>query len=99
MALFTVGCGGGQKAENSQPQESVLQFETAKVEMLVGETAQLSILNLEEDETVLYTSNDERVASVTDSGLVEGKNVGSAVVKATTNQGRTTSSPGIFVSL
>ncbi len=59
-----------------------------KIEMVLGETEQISILSLEEGETVVYTSNDETVVTVTAEGVVEGLKVGSAVVKAMTSTGR-----------
>ena len=99
-ALGATACkdrGSSDSDSLSQSESSVgeevtvpsLQFTDGKVEMLLGETKQLSVGNLEAGETVVtYTSNDENVVTVSESGLIEGKGVGLAVVKATSSTGR-----------
>lgn len=88
-------CGGGSNGGGTSVESSSsevvpsLSFAENKVEMILGETKQIPALSLEEGETVAYSSNDESVATVSSEGMVEGKSVGSAVVKATTSTGRT----------
>ena len=99
IALCTLTCAFGMGACDNKNNDStgnesssVLPLEVAekKIEMILGETKQISVLSLEEGETVSYTSNDETVVTVSAEGVVEGVKIGSAVVKATTSLGRST---------
>ncbi|MBE5740415.1 MAG: hypothetical protein E7349_06145, partial [Clostridiales bacterium] len=77
-----------QSENNEEVVIPSIAFTERKIEMLVGETRQLSLANLEDGETVTYTTNDASVVSVSENGVVEGKAVGTAVVKAMSNTGR-----------
>ena len=88
-------CKGKKNPDSSSQSESSeevslpsLTFTERKIEMLVGETRQLSFADLEDGETVTYTTNDASVVSVSGNGVVEGKGVGTAVVKAISSTGR-----------
>lgn len=98
-AFSATACKGKDSGEDSvsqsessiqQEEETVesLQFTDGKIEMLLGETKQLSLSNLDVGETVTYTSNDSNVLTVSDSGVIEAKGIGSAVVKAMGSSGR-----------
>ena len=92
LGSFAFGCSEGNSSTNSSdnsPEGPALEFVQNKIEMLLGESKQLSLLQLEAGETVSYTSNDEGVLTVTQTGLAESKGIGYAVVKATTSLGRT----------
>ena len=90
IGAFAIGCSESNKGNGgSSAEQPALEFAQNKIEMLLGETKQLSLLALEEGETVVYSSNDESVLTVSQTGVVEGKGVGYAVVKATSSLGRT----------
>ena len=89
-------CDGG--AENSSTQSGSVDeeegtetfyFAEKSVEFPVGAAYETSLVGLEEGETVTYSSNDETVATVDVDGIITGAKIGSAVIKATTNTGKT----------
>ena len=87
---------GGSSSENSSSgndgsEEEVVTFYFAekKAELPVGAGYATSLVGLEDGEVVTYSSNDETVATVDGSGIVTGVKIGSAVIKATTNTGKT----------
>lgn len=84
-------CGGGGETSvesSSSMEQPALSFTENKVELILGQTKQVPALSLQDGETVTYSSNDESIAIVSQTGLVEGEGIGSAVVKATTSTGR-----------
>ena len=88
-ALGGVACGKEtNNSSDSVIETPALELAENKIEMILGETKQISVLSLEKGETVSYLSNDETVVTVSADGVIEGKKVGSAVVKATTSTGR-----------
>lgn len=92
-ALSMMGACKNEPASSSSvgnESSSTLPLELAekKIEVILGESKQITALSLDEGETVSYISNDESVVTVTATGVVEGVKVGSAVVKATTSLGR-----------
>ena len=82
------GGGGGQEEEPSED-PAVFDFVEKRVEIRVGENKQLSVATLYEGETITYTVNDGSVIEVDDDGIVQGLDIGTAVVKATSSYGRT----------
>ena len=91
-AVTTVGCRQNNDSSNDSSdsgQLPALEFTQTTLEMVLGESNQLPSLSLEEGETVTYSSNNEKVATISAEGFVESKGVGSASIKATTSLGRT----------
>ena len=87
-----------EESEGSSMESSVVEtpeeiatfyFEEKKVEFPVGTAYETHLVGLELEETVTYSSNDEKVATVDGSGIITGIKVGMAVIKATTNTGKT----------
>lgn len=75
---------------DEEPTPSSFGFVEKRIEIVLGDTRQLSLAALEEGEVAaLYSSNDENIVTVDENGLIEGVGIGSAVVKATTTLGRT----------
>ncbi len=68
-------CSGGDKKE--------LVLSSSSVEIDRYESAQLSVLDLSEDAVVEWSTSNEQVAVVSNSGLVEATGVGEAVITAT----------------
>ena len=87
-ALLAVGGAACAKSSGTTSGDDTpaIAFVENRVELILGETSQLSLI-LEKNESVTYTSNDENVVKVSESGLVEGVGIGTAVVKATTADG------------
>ena len=91
IGAAAIGCSDGKNTggnDSSSVEQPSLEFAQNKIDMLLGEQKQLSLLTLNEGETVTYTSNDEGIVTVSATGLIEGKGVGYAVIKATSSQGR-----------
>ena len=70
-ALLAVGgaaCAksGGKPSGDDTP---AIAFVDKRVELILGETSQLSLI-LEKNESVTYTSNDENVVKVSDSNEI-----------------------------
>ena len=63
-------------------------FTEKQIEFPVDTAYEISLVGLEEGETVTYSSNDETVATVDASGMISGLKIGSAIIKATTNTGK-----------
>ena len=101
--VMGIGCVGftackdgeeGSSMESSSSVEEKEEIETfyfaeKKAELPVGAGYATFLVGLEDGEVVTYSSNDETVATVDESGIVTGVKIGSAVIKATTNTGKT----------
>ena len=74
---------------NVEEEIETFYFAEKKAELPVGAVYATSLVGLEDGEVVTYSSNDETVATVDESGIVTGVKIGSAVIKATTNTGKT----------
>lgn len=66
-----------------------LDFSTTRVGIYVGESYDTLLLGLGNGESVIYSTNDEKIATVDGQGSVCGVGVGVAVIKATSSLGRT----------
>lgn len=95
FAVFGVACTDDTGSTSSSSSESAsnelptLEFVDKQIEMLLGETRQLSVATLMEGETISYSSNDNNIVTVNEQGMVEGVGVGTTVVKALTSKERT----------
>lgn len=70
------------------PDKSVVAFSVTSKSVYVGETYQTELTGLADGETVTaYHSNNQGVATVSDSGLVTAVSVGNATIKVATNKG------------
>ncbi len=93
-ACAAIGCAPDKTkpSESETPTEGDslphLEFTQSKIELLVGDVARISVKNAEKGETFVYTVTDENVATVNENGEAEGKGVGSAVIKAVSDLGR-----------
>ena len=81
----TASSSAGEETET----DGGLAFEENRVETYCGEIYQTSLIGLENGETVTYTTNDDGVATVDETGAVYGVALGTAVIKATSSLGRT----------
>ena len=95
MALTAAACSDEESSsvsENSsvtqsEETETTLELENGKIDLLLGQTEQLVVLDLA-GETVTYSSNDENVVTVSADGVITATGIGTAVVKAMTASGR-----------
>lgn len=90
-ALGLAACNknsGETQSDGGESSAPAIEFVEENVGLLIGETKQLTLVSLEDGETVTYSSTDENVVTVSVDGLLEGISSGTAVVKATTSLGR-----------
>lgn len=95
FVLGAVGCGGGE----IQPTGVTLNYRSRTI--AAGTTVQLKAsIEPEEavDKSVTWSSSDESIATVSDTGLVTGVAIGEATITVTTNSGGCTSQCKITVS-
>ncbi|OHD40979.1 MAG: hypothetical protein A2015_17300 [Spirochaetes bacterium GWF1_31_7] len=71
------------------PAESVILTATAEVNIALSKQLSVSVLPKETLQTVIWTSADESIATVSSSGLVTPKTVGNVTIKATSVQDST----------
>lgn len=91
VAIFVIsvfaGCTPTDNPE-PKPDTSTVAFSVTSTAVYVGETYQTELTGLAEGETVTaYHSNNQGVATVSDSGLVTAVSAGNATIKVTTNKG------------
>ncbi len=100
MGIGCVGftaCKGDKESSSTQNSSSVEEneeietfyFAEKRVEFPIGMAYETSLVGLEEGEIVTYVSNDETIATVDVNGIITGVKIGSAVIKAMTNTGKT----------
>lgn len=95
LGLFCVSCGksnDGGENQNSETSEEIIipsiEFSDKRVEMIFGESRQLTLVGLNDGETAQFHSNDTSIVTVDGEGLLQSTGVGTTVVKATTSEGR-----------
>ncbi len=74
------------------PEVSKISFKNSQEEVTVGDTLQLGVTYEPTNAvlgTVTWTSEDSNIASVSTTGLVQGKKAGIATITAKTNNGKT----------
>ena len=91
LSVFGIACkkDTGDNSSDVGGETSALEFVEKRLEMLLGESRQLSLSALQEDENVSYHSNDENIVTVNGQGLATAQGIGTTVVKATTSKERT----------
>lgn len=95
LSLFVIIFLFRPKEESQKPIKntiSSIQFSDELILLKPSETFKTTIIKLPEDisEKILYIINDDNVASVNESGLVTGKNEGTAILTAISESGKTT---------
>ena len=89
VALCAIACTFSMSACKTPSNGSQsLEVVENKIDMVLGQTRQISVSSLEKGETLSYASNDESIISVTSDGVIEGLKIGSAVIKVTSSLGR-----------
>ncbi|MBQ7912471.1 MAG: Ig domain-containing protein [Clostridia bacterium] len=83
---------GSSSMESSSVEENeeiaTFYFVEKQIEFPVESAYETALVGLEAGETVTYSSNDETVATVDAEGIITGVKIGFAVIKATTNTGK-----------
>lgn len=106
--LFTA-CNGGENVDSGKASVSVVQnvavdgitLDNETLSLDAGYTAQLTALVTPEgaaNKKVVWTSANEQVATVDDTGLVTGVNFGETVITATTEDGNYTATCDVSVN-
>ena len=88
-----------KKEENKEPENKTVEVDnitlnTTSLDMIVGNTSTLTAAILPDnatDKNITWTSSNTSVATVDASGNVTAKTIGSAIITATTSNGRTAS--------
>lgn len=88
------GCGkqnsnAGNAASSSAETDVGLNFLENRVQIYEGESFQTALSGLESGETLTYTTNDSKVATVDQNGVITAVGIGTAVIKARSNLQRT----------
>lgn len=91
LSAFGIACKKDTVSGSSDVggETATLEFVEKRVEMLLGESRQLSLNGLDNGENVSYHSNDQHIVTVNEQGLATAQGIGSTVVKATTSKERT----------
>ena len=106
--LFTA-CNGGENVDSGKASVSVVQnvavdgitLDNETLSLDAGYTAKLTALVTPEgaaNKKVVWTSANEQVATVDDTGLVTGVNFGETVITATTEDGNYTATCDVSVN-
>ena len=81
------GSSTGATASTAASVKKLLEVSPSKLSVLVGATQSLMVTTEGlQDATLLYTSSDESIATVTDKGVVKGIKAGSAKITVTSRE-------------
>lgn len=91
LLLFTslIPISAAKAADVDVGKESEYKLNVQSIALIRGSTYTLKVYNLKENAKVLFKSDDEEVASVSDNGVITGNKVGTTVVKANVKEGTT----------
>lgn len=81
--IATCGIASATFSISVEPiQEPSIELNFSQLDITVGETVQLTAIVWPENTSVIWSSSDETIASIDESGMVEAINAGTAIITA-----------------